>query len=539
MGGVQVCMRAAVRRLAAAATFAAGVCLGHPGQAAPLQPLSAADAAHYSAAFAAAARGDFIEAQMNAVALQDRSLEGYLAYDQLMHPTAHKASFEELTGWLRKFRDLPLADRIFGLALRRKPSEAIDPPTPALAGSPSESRGARALSDAERNPRAREAFFNGELRRALSLARATQDRWIIGLASYRLAAYGPALAAFQDLSRDAGADAWARAAAAFWASRAAGALGETATAAEQLRLAASAPQTFYGMIAARQLSTRAPVVGGLPALSGAGAGAGDAREAALLVAKDPRAHRAAALAQIGRLPAAAQELRAGLQLAHADERDGWAALALALGAPVTAAAPLLAQNQDYPTPLLEPRNGFTLDRALVYAIVRQESRFDPAAVSAKGAVGLMQLTPEAAARAAGDDKLKADMSPLFDGAFNLRVGQDYLSWLMERAVGYDLVRAIAAYNGGPGMVLRVVDLLGEDAADPLLLMECLPTAETRAYVQKVLAGYWTYKAMFGEPAPSLDAVARGDRTIDARLDLTQPARAGTQLSGELLQPTLR
>ena len=171
--------------------------------------------------------------------------------------------------------------------------------------------------------------------------------------------------------------------------------------------------------------------------------------------------------------------------------------------------------------------------------MRQESRFDPAAVSAKGAVGLMQLTPEAAARAAGDDKLKADMSPLFDGAFNLRVGQDYLAWLMDRAVGYDLVRVIAAYNGGPGMVLRAVDLLGEDAADPLLLMECLPPTETRAYVQKVLAGYWTYKAMFGEPAPSLDAVARGDRMIDARLDLTQPPRAGTQLSGELLQPALR
>ena len=70
-------------------------------------------------------------------------------------------------------------------------------------------------------------------------------------------------------------------------------------------------------------------------------------------------------------------------------------------------------------------------------------------------------------------------------------------------------------------------------------MECLPPAETRAYVQKVLAGYWTYKAMFGEETPSLDAVARGDRVIDARLDSNQPASAATQLSGELLQPALR
>jgi len=528
-------MRVVKRLQIAAATLVSALALSAGAQAASLKPLSADDAAHYAAAFAATSRGDFIEAQMNAVALQDRSLEGYLAFDQLMHPTAHKASFDELTGWLGKFRDLPLAERVFGLALRRKPAEALTPPSPALPGF-----GARASAPVgapEGDRRAREAFFDGDLKLALKLATAAQDRWTIGMASYRLAAFGQAHAAFHELSLDAGEDAWIRAGAAFWASRAASALGDAALALEELKLAAAAPQTFYGMIAARQL--RGQTADGAVRLIAASLSKADGAGAEL-VSSNVRAHRAAALAQLGRLPDAAKEMQAGFALARdGAERDRWTALSFSLGAPISTAAPLLAAvTEDYPTPSLEPRNGFTVDRALVYAIVRQESRFDPQAMSNKGAVGLMQLTPTAAAHAAGDDKLKFDTSPLFDPAFNLRVGQDYLTWLMDRNVGHDLVRAVAAYNGGPGMVQRASDLLGVEAADPLMLLECLPPAETRSYVQKVLAGYWTYKARFGEPAPSLDAIARGERVIDARLDLAQPPRP-TQLSGELLQTALR
>lgn len=508
-------------------------------------PLSQADAARYTAAFAASARGDFIDAQMQTTELQDRSLVGYLAYDQLMHPTAHKASFEELNGWLVKFRELPLAERIFGLAVRRKPPGAIDPPMPTVAGLTPARSAAAPLSDGSR--RARDAYYSGDPERALKLASRANDRWIIGLAAYRLRAYDQALNALRDLAHDEDEDAWVRSAAAFWSARAAGALGQTTEAIDQLRLAASAPQTFYGMIAVRQLRAQralraeAPPRAQLQLASFAPAAAASP-DLTALVARDARAHRACALAQIGRLQAAVNELRVGHAFARgAQEQQSWAALALALGTPLNFAAPALAvASEDYPLPPLEPKDGFSLDKALVYAIVRQESRFDPTAVSHKGAVGLMQLTRDAAVRAAGDDKLKWDMRPLYDPAFNLRVGQDYLTWLMERGVGYDLLRVVAAYNGGPGMVQRTVQALGPEAADPLLLLESLPPFETRNYVQRVLAGYWTYKTMFGEETPSLDALAGGASLVDARLDLAQPTRAGTQFSGELLlRPTLR
>jgi hypothetical protein len=78
-----------------------------------------------------------------------------------------------------------------------------------------------------------------------------------------------------------------------------------------------------------------------------------------------------------------------------------------------------------------------------------------------------------------------------------------------------------------------------DTADSLLLMECLPAQETRTYVQRVLAGYWTYRRMWGEASPSLDALASGDRAIDERLDLAQPGRAASQLATQALQIGMR
>jgi len=78
-----------------------------------------------------------------------------------------------------------------------------------------------------------------------------------------------------------------------------------------------------------------------------------------------------------------------------------------------------------------------------------------------------------------------------------------------------------------------------DQPDSLLLMECLPAQETRMYVQRVLAGYWTYRRMWGQASPSLDALASGDRVIDERLDLAQPNGPAPQLAAQSLQIGIR
>ena len=107
-------------------------------------------------------------------------------------------------------------------------------------------------------------------------------------------------------------------------------------------------------------------------------------------------------------------------------------------------------------------SAFDLSPALIQAVAWQESRFHPRAVSPAGAVGEMQLMP-ATARALGVDP--------FDPEQNYRGGAAYLGALLRRYDG-DLVRALAAYNAGPGAVDRYGGVP--------------PYRETRAYVAAVL-----------------------------------------------------
>jgi soluble lytic murein transglycosylase-like protein len=513
--------RLCVGVMSLATALAATVAFAQPAP----RPLSAQDAAAYTSAFAAVDQGDFVGAEIAASSIQDRPLLGYVSFRQLMHPKAKRASFEELCSWLTRFKDLPLAEKVFSLASKRKPANADDPPAPEVAGLNS------ARSELTRP--AREAFYSGDVQRAHDLAIQVGERWIAGLSSWRLHDFVAAKDYFSQLAKDDTTDPWLRAAGAFWAARSAEVLGDTGSARILLKLAATRPQTFYGMLAERKMVAAAnqpeDKIGELIFASYQA----PEPELTRFTAGNIRAHRAAALAQIGRYDEARQELRAGMALARtAEERQAWKVLVDAMG-PAAQGYPGGSHYQvlgDYQTPPLEPRSGFTIDKALVYAIVRQESGFDPRAVSPVGAMGLMQVMPASAALAEGDEKLKRHTRVLLDPAMNLRIGQDYLAYLIDRGVGPDLLRVIAAYNAGPGAVLKTEAMVGGD--DPLLLIECLPALETRNYVEKVAQAYWTYKRIFGEEPHTLDAAALGARRVDMRLDLPAPPSPQPQLTSQ-------
>lgn len=518
------------------ATIAGKALAGSP------QVLTPADAQSYARAFESVDRGDFIDATMQTLEISDPSLSGYITYRGLMHPTAHKSNFDELSGWLSRYADLPVAERIYTLASKRKTPDLAAPTVPGLIGTDWSkielvAPGSGGPFDADNARLAREAFYSGDSKRALDLARAVGERWIAGMAAYRLRHYDQAEVELSKLAQDTEEDIWVRAGAAYWAARAAEADGNPDRAATYLRQAAGSPQTFYGMIAERQVALRG--LGPALPLSEAqayqprarnvikAAYGGPTADVTRMMRDDVRAHRAAALAQIGRVPEAAQELRAGLALATtAQDRDHWIKLAAVinegLAQDMAAAGPARRRGEpDYPTPNLNPREGFKVSKALVYAIVRQESRFNPGVVSPAGAVGLMQLMPDAAAHATGNARLRDDMSPLFDPGFNLKVGQDYLGWLMGEGVGYDILRTVAAYNGGPGTLQKTAQMLGDDD-ESLMVIECMPALETRNYVERVMAAYWTYQKKFGQESRTLDALATGEKYIDARWDVPQP-----------------
>lgn len=123
---------------------------------------------------------------------------------------------------------------------------------------------------------------------------------------------------------------------------------------------------------------------------------------------------------------------------------------------------------------------YGLPSSLLYAVMKQESMFNPHAVSSAGAVGLMQIMPRTAAMVAAEAGLAAP--DLRDPQTNLTLGIRFLSSLYVRYGDRRL--ALAAYNAGPSRVQQWLAL--RPAIDIDEFMESLPFAETRSYYRKVL-----------------------------------------------------
>ena len=162
----------------------------------------------------------------------------------------------------------------------------------------------------------------------------------------------------------------------------------------------------------------------------------------------------------------------------------------------------------YPVPAYQPRNGYALDQALVLAFARQESRFEPAALSKAGARGVMQIMPATAVAITHDRTLAgANKGKLDDPQYSMTLGQDYLSGILDRQMG-SLVGLAAAYNAGEGNLAKWM-ALHDDISDPLLFIESVPLAETRDYIKRVIMNMWMYRARFGQTADGLDDAASG------------------------------
>jgi len=366
-------------------------------------------------------------------------------------------------------------------------------------------------------------FAQGQDAKALELASEAASRsgavvpranWIAGLSLFKQARFLEAARYFEALARTPNATPWDLAAGAFWTGRSYLQGRRPDLVNYWTQQAAEYPQTFYGLLAARTLSVAPNLAWDPPPLSGNDidsilrTASGSRAFALLQVGEQQRAEREfARLRPTGGVPF----LRALLGVAM---RAGMPSLSMRLGREL---AELDGRRYDgalYPVPPYKPANGFEIDPALIYAVMRQESAFNAKALSPAGARGLMQLMPGTAQLMDNNKSFRGRLNDLYDPSLNIALGQKYLKHLLDNGdVGGDLIRLAAAYNGGPGNLAkwkRKQDMRGDDAADDaLLFIESVPAPETRHYITRVLYNYWMYSQRLGHPTPSLDLIAAG------------------------------
>lgn len=141
-----------------------------------------------------------------------------------------------------------------------------------------------------------------------------------------------------------------------------------------------------------------------------------------------------------------------------------------------------------------------VETAVVYAIARQESAFNPRDVSSANAVGLMQVTPEAGRYIAKKFNVSYDQKRLVhDNVYNMQIGAAELYDNISSYRG-SYIMAFAGYNAGRGRVKEWVERYGdprEPNADPVDWVERIPFSETRNYVQRIIENIQVYRARFG------------------------------------------
>jgi soluble lytic murein transglycosylase len=162
-----------------------------------------------------------------------------------------------------------------------------------------------------------------------------------------------------------------------------------------------------------------------------------------------------------------------------------------------------------------------LDLAWVYGLMRQESRFIPAARSSVGAQGLMQIMPSTGKWIAGKLGMKGyQVGWLSDPETNVMFGTTYMRMVLEGLDDHPVL-ASAAYNAGPGRAKKWKDGRPLEGA---IYAETIPFTETRDYVKKVMANAVIYAALLDGRAPSLkERLGTVNSRNGSETDLGSPA----------------
>ncbi|WP_068076359.1 lytic transglycosylase domain-containing protein [Novosphingobium lentum] len=517
------------------------------------------DRSYYTSLFGAIDKGDWTMVQALFAQRPDGPLHAVARAQYYLAASSPKAELPALTQLLSQAPDMPWADQIARLAMKRGATGMpILPDTQALYTLPSASKrirpqstgdgtmpgsiaaaiqerikgddptGAKILLDgidaalsssarAEWRQKVGWAFYienDDASARAVSLSANEGDGpwvsealWTAGLASWRTDDCLSAADSFEK-SAMAARNEELSAAANYWAGRAWLRCRKPEKVSAALRAAARNTDTMYGMLAAETLGMREAQASIAPDFSN-----DDWQQ----LREVGNVRLAVQLADIGEDGLADEVLRYQARIGAPGQYAPLSRLARDLGLPSTqlwmaynapsGARPDAAAR--FPAPKWTPANGWQVDPALVFAHSLQESNFRTAVTSPAGAKGLMQIMPAAARDHARDLGVAGNASDLSRPEVNLAFGQLHLEALRDNGVTQGLLpKVMAAYNAGPAPIGRWNTEI-HDHGDPLLWMESIPYWETRGYVAIVMRNYWMYEKQAGGASDSRLGLAQG------------------------------
>lgn len=526
-------------------------------------PLSQADIARYQEIFVLQQDKDWKAADKLINALDNDLLLGRVLSQRYLHPTGWRSTYKQLRNWLAEYNDHPAASRIYWLSKKRRPNNAKSQKAPKKGylngygrsslgqsyvkipasnkGRASPSKTRKIARDIRRNIRKgwptgalnlltksnlkyltkfeeavlradiahgyfiygkdQSAIAQGKQAIALAGVKVPQAYWTAGIAAWRSGDVELALNFFHVLAELEDAPSSFIASAAFWASRGELRAGNADASFHFLEIAARHQDTFYGTLAAEALGQDITLDFTLPDITD---------EFIDWLMARAGGQRMFALLQVGETYHASREMRYLWEEMSEDHH----LQAMALSAKTHMAgvsfrtADLIRYRTGvhyygglYPIPDFETAEPIRVDQALLLAVMRQESGFNPRAKSWAKASGLMQLMPATAAFITRDRGFRGSRRhDLMIPEINIKIGEDYILHLLdEKLIDNNLVRLLAAYNGGPGNLNKWMRKVNHNG-DTLMLLESLPSRETRFYVKNVMTNLWIYRKRLDQSA---------------------------------------
>ena len=518
--------------------------------------LSSKDVDLYKSIFNDYRNGNFKDADRNVEKLDDLILMGHVEALKLLHPTKHRSSFSELRIWLSKYNDQYESKRIYKLAIKRMPSgsqkpeknkypiideiflekqskEKVISPLRKIFTSKNfskkvsiyntvRSRVGRGwptgaleyLEHHKKNFNHKElSFLLSKIANGYYLANLddkainvlknesfvndpySEGLWIKGLSLYRKGEFQKASRQFLILSKIT-SNKWLKNAGAYWSFLSASKAPQDnitfQASLDSLNAACQPSFNIYSLLSCRILDK--PII--------------DFEFNDLEMSKDLNSFtesnlgkRIQALIDIDEIPIAEIELnriqgisndRFKMTILGFSKKNDLSSLQ------IKTAKYLFKENAPieflYPTPQWIKDYEFNeVDPILILSMIRQESQFSAFARSGKSAYGLMQILPSTARMVNKNYNFKSNPRYLYDPKINVNTGSLYLKSLLNmKNINGDLLKALISYNAGPGNLSKWMKKTSFNN-DSFLLIESIPSRETRIFVERVLTNLVIYE----------------------------------------------